>query len=566
MVIVGVAVSAWVRTLAGAAASEPRTPDHGFPAPASVEQTSTGVVQAGGTRQAELGTSGSNDRDRIEGFWRRIYDAGPAERGPEPEPAPPRRPEPAPWRDFVDHLIFRLGTTYTHNSVTFTGQPTRSLVTDTGPPGTVTREGFSFPQSFEGSDDRISSYLVLGTRGLGDPRLNVYFSLIRQQDLDGTPAGSPFQSTLDAFRDGKRTAVQNGYAEMNGLGAGTLSHLRVRVGRQFVFDTSPHLLGSPVIDGATAGYQDSRLDVTVSSGRRVNFFGHQDDDVAMGTSASYRPRPGTSGAVNYFFLPGLHRFALEATREIAEIRTGGFLTFRNADPIDLGLRAWYATNPWNVRAAVLRRLTDGDVTYDVFLEREPARGQNVSERRLSLFRVRPATEFNLDVDRQVRSWLSLGGGVAARVVDGGEGPFDNSFEQLTGRLLWTPFRAWDYSIQYRYRHVERSSTTELTRATRFDDISHAGEIESHDVNVELYYRFDSRLSARLGGYFGTFDRRSRLAVVNDVVTAGGYVQGRIRVYRMLEFVIEYGIDRGNLEFNPDISGQETFRVGFNFQL
>lgn len=253
----------------------------------------TGQVQA----------AARGDNARIEEYWGRLYDKQEPEMVPAVEPAfPPSA---------LEQLNFSVGSTYTANFVSFTGRPTRTLVIDNGPPLTVTPAGFSFPQVFEASDDRFSSYLALGTRGYANPWINTYVSAIHQQDLDGKTAGSPFQSLLDAFGGGQRTELLNAYAEVNGLGMAALPQARLRIGRQFVFDYTPELLGSPVIDGAILSYQGSRLEAALFSGRRVNFFGDPEDDFAMGGSASYQFQPGTSGAVNYFFLPGLHRYAFD---------------------------------------------------------------------------------------------------------------------------------------------------------------------------------------------------------------------------------------------------------------
>lgn len=207
---------------------------------------------------------------------------------------------------------------------------------------------------------------------------------------------------------------------------------------------------------------------------------------------------------------------------------------------------------------MIRRLTDEDFIFDIFREREP------SQRPL-LFQTRPATQLSLDVDYQWRSWLTLGGGVTARVVDGGEGPYDNSFEQVTVRLIWTPLARLDYLLQYRFRHIERGPVSDVVNAESFDDISRAGETNYHEINAEIYSRLAARLSARVGGYFGLFDSRNRLAEVNGVITAGGYLQGRIRLNRLTGLVLEYGIDRGNPEFNPDIDLQHRVRVGFDLR-
>jgi hypothetical protein len=60
-------------------------------------------------------------------------------------------------------------------------------------------------------------------------------------------------------------------------------------------------------------------------------------------------------------------------------------------------------------------------------------------------------------DARVRWIIQDARSFAARAVDRGEGPFDNSFEQVTVRAVWTPWQGWDYLVQYRFRHVERGS-------------------------------------------------------------------------------------------------------------
>lgn len=509
------------------------------------------VCAWGSAGHAQAAAAGSGGR--ILEYWQRVYVE-------EPE-AEPSRPVAIPPR-FGDHggptNFVQLGSTYTHTRADFTGKPTRTLVVNEGPPLTVSPRGFSFPQAFKKSNDRLDTYLALGSRGFGDPRVNTYASAITQRDLDGTPAGSPFQSMLDAFAHGQRTELLNAYVEVSGFGTGALAQSSARLGRQFVLDYAPELLGSPTIDGASVAYRDAGLDVILFSGRRVNFYGEPDADVVAGATASVQFRPESSGGANYFFISGSHRYALNFNHQIGEVRTGAFLTFRNRQPIDAGLQASYTppSSAWILRGKAARRLTDEDFTFDVFRERE-------SSSRLSLFRIRPATQLNLDADYQVNPRLTLGSGVAARAVDRGEAPFDNSFEQVTVRAVWTPWQGWDTLVQYRFRHVERGSLSEVIRADRFEDISRAGETVYHEVNGEIYFRLAQRFGVRLGGYFGLFNTRNRLAEVNGVIRAGGYVQGRVQVHRAAELMVEYGVDRGDRNFNPDIAVVHTLRVGFN---
>ena len=115
-------------------------------------------------------------------------------------------PAPSDFQNFADQIFYRLSVDYVHNFVSFTGDPTRTLIVDDGPPFTMTPEGyFSFPPMFESSDHKIYSRATFGTRGFGHGRLRTEVSLISYHDLNGTSAGSPFQSGLDTFGGRSRT-------------------------------------------------------------------------------------------------------------------------------------------------------------------------------------------------------------------------------------------------------------------------------------------------------------------------------------------------------------------------
>jgi hypothetical protein len=510
-------------------------------------------LAAAGAPPADAQAGAARNGGRIAEYWQRAY-AEELEAAPAPPPALPPR--------FGDHggptNVVQLGATYTHQAADFTGKPTRGFVVDDRPPLTATPRGFAFPPAFERRNDRLEAYLAAGTRGFGDPRVNTYASAITQHDLDGTPAGSPFQGLLDAFAHGQRTELLNAYIELSGFGTGAVARSSLRLGRQFVLDYAPDLLGSPTIDGASLAYRDPGLALSLFSGRRVSFYGERDSDVVAGAIASVQLLPQTSAGGNYFYISSAHRYAVNLTHQIGQVQAGAFVTFRNRQPIDGGLQAGYApaAGPWILRGKLVRRLTDEDFTFDVFGERE-------SGSRLSLFRIRPATQLTLDADYQVDPRFSLGGGVAARAVDRGEAPFDNAFVEVAARAVWTPWPGWDTLVQYRFRHVERGSLSEVIRADRFDDIGRAGETLYHEVNGEIYARLAQRFGVRLGGYFGLFNTRSRLAEVNGVIRAGGYAQGRIQVHRAAEVMVEYGVDRGDRKFNPDIAVVHSVRAGFH---
>jgi hypothetical protein len=504
--------------------------------------------------------------DTVADYWEKIY-AGetveparePTPETPAPAPAPAGAPAGGEWGNPAEYVTLRYGIEYTRNFVSFTDRPTRTFVVDDGPALSVTPSGLSFPSVFDGDDDRMYSYLSLGTRAYGSSRVSTYVSLVTYHDLDSTPDGSPFISVLDGFNGRNRTDLINAYADINGLTKqGPLSQVSARLGRQFAFDYDSWLLGSAVVDGVSLRHSTARSEVTTFFGWRESFFADPSSHFTTGGSFSYRLRPETTARVDFFQYQSSQRYAVGLKQAFDTIYVDTYLSFINTDPIELGVRASYSSpdSPWSVYSSFLQQLSANDFIYDIWFS---SRDQD-RIRRLNLFRISPASQFTLDVDRQIFWWLSAGVGGWFRFLNSGndQGPFDNSFQEGSVRLLLTPLAQWDYFAQYRYHRIERGPAGV---ATLFDDISRSGETSYQEVSAEARYRLHSRLRVMVGGYFRLLDTQTRLVRLVNVDTGGLYAGFRLRLTNMVDFRFQYGVDSDYREFNPDIDLGHTVRIG-----
>jgi hypothetical protein len=466
--------------------------------------------------------------------------------------------------DIRPYVTLRYGFEYTHNLTTFTDRPSRTFTVDGEPSlalnpkdGTV-----NYPGAFRSTDNRLYSYLSFGTHGYGSSRLSTYVSLATYHDLNDTRNGSPFTNLLTGFSGLNRTEVINAYADLNGLTeTGPLSQVSARLGRQFAFDYDSWLLGSAVIDGASLRHHTERSDLTVFFGWREAFFADPSSRFTTGGSFSYHISPKTTAKVDLFHYQSSERYAIGLQHQFETIFVDTHLSLINTDPIEFGSRATYSSpdSPWTVYASFLQQLSANDFIYDVwFTSRDEDRS-----RRLNLFRINPASQFVLDVDRRIFWWLSVGVGGWFRFLNSGadQGPFDNSFQEGSVRLLLTPLPRMDYFAQYRYRHTERSPAR---AATLFDDISRTGDTSYQEISAEARYRLHHRLRLMIGGYFRLLDTQTRLVRLTNINTAGVYLGLRFRLTDMIDFKFQYGVDSDYREFNPDIDLAHTFRIGADF--
>lgn len=512
--------------------------------------------------------SSEADDESIDSYWNRIYDDedvidavdldNDSDSTDETEAA---QDEEAGQSDFFDHLFVRTGVDLTLNFADYSGEPSRTYVVDDGPELTITPDGFSYPGAFDEHDSRFDAYLVAGTRGYQDSRLNTYFSALYQNS--GVVSGSVFQNFADAFSDGNRTEIVNAYAELNEIGdGGYLKNTSIRIGRQYMFDTSPHLLGSPLVDGIMARYNSEQMQFDVFTGRRVNLFSTPNTDVAYGTSVDYKLTGDIWGGFNYVRVRDEHRYAVEIRRSTEQWQSRGYLTFRDVDPAELGVDVWYSVVavPLQLRGSVIRRLSSQDYVYDIFLARDEL------EQRLRLGEQQESTSFRVDADYELYPWVTVGGTFEAQRFDGNiESAFDNPFTELSARASLTPWDNWDLLVQYAHRDIDRSGLDDVIAARLFDDTTHAGETLYKEFSADIYYRWNERTSFNAGGYFTRVEGRTRLAVITDSEANGLYFRGQSRVRKWLDFKFEYSWDKPNPDFYPDIESQSSLRLGVEFR-
>jgi len=500
-----------------------------------------------------------SSRQRIEAAWDKIE----AAQAGAPASVQPSAASPL----LQEYLTVGFGADYALNGANFSGDPTTTFVVDDGPDFTLTPNGVSFPQVFESTDHKFGSYLAVGTRGWGHERVNVYLSARLRSDLDGTTAGSPFQSILDDH-DGTQFDLSNAFIEMRGLGVGRFSsRMSARVGRQFLPYFRIGMFGSSVMDGGKVAYVDERTDAEVFIGRWAPFYESVDGAVVGGGRILYElyPDPGSPvGLAPYaeylYFNDGEGQSAYRHTYGIRGrwklLDADGYVSVIDADPIELGVRANYVARRWTIYGRVRKRVSSDEFTYDIFLTAEELE----NSRRLTLGSLEPATELTVDADYNVRSWLTVGAGIWIYALDddSDQTGFENSFQEVTGRVSVEPPGPWGGLLQYRYRHIDRGSTDD---EGQFDDTSRTGETDYHELNAEISYRWRQFLQLRVGGYYGVYDTQGRLEDVDGIVITGGYLRARARVAKHVNFRFLFVLDKGNEEFHPDIDFQYTVRAG-----
>jgi hypothetical protein len=504
--------------------------------------------------------SGSSEIDRR---WDELFGDQAVE--PEPAPEPAARTAPSSFANFADQLDYRISVDYIRNFVSFTDEPTRTLIVDDGLPLTTTPEGyFSFPPMFESGDARLHTRATFGTRGFGHERLRTEVSVISTHDLNGTSTGSPFQSVLDTFGGRSRTEALKAFFEINGLGEGRWSNLDLRVGRQYTQGSFnlPRPLGASVMDGVAFDYRDQDFDLGAFVGYRPTFFSDPKDRVVTGANFGINLARRAYARYQFFHYAGtgIHSFSVEPLWE-HPLQLRGSYTQIDGDPIDLGVRASYAEGNWSVYASFQEKLTAHDLEFDVF-SRSPAEDSLNQNRRLHLGEIATSSRFSLDVTRQLGPLFAVGGRVWILELHDEENQtgFDSSFQDLSAHLAFFPAHNWDAELEYRHRNTDRLDPLD---AVLFDDTRHAGETEYDEIIGGVGYRHPGRFKLHGGLYHRVFDTQNRITLIEGSSTTGFFANLFIPVNRHWDFRLSYGVDNDFSVFNPDIDLQQTLRIGFD---
>lgn len=184
-----------------------------------------------------------------------------------------------------EELIVRFGLGYDLANTSLSGQ--QDL------------QGLSYaPSNLRTTTGFVTGDLALGTRGAGLKNLNTYILGSMALDTGGNPATlavadaqsedvSAQPSVFNRYSGAQNLLLHTGYAELDGLSSNpdsALSHLHVRAGRQFHWG-----LSALTFDGATLGYADGSLDVSVRAGRRAAVYDVSQDDPGLigGFTAAY---------------------------------------------------------------------------------------------------------------------------------------------------------------------------------------------------------------------------------------------------------------------------------------
>lgn len=545
-------------------------------APATVWASSPEESRPGSAPEAEseatapeAAASTAAQYEGVEDRWGAIFGADAVDPVSTAPPSAFRDRQPsAGFRELVDQFFFRLSVDYTHNWVTFTGEPSVVFLDDLGEPFILGPDGetISFPSAFEDEDDRLYARLTFGTRGYGSDRLNTYVSLLSYHDLDNTAAGSPFIGFTDSYDGRSRFSAVNAYFEIDGFAEdGFLSDVNLRVGRQYTHGYTNQLypLGAVVMDGANFEYRGDRYRFGAFAGSRSGIFSSPEDRLVTG--GSFGAALGESAYFNYDLLyyasALIQNFTIEPIFEIP-LRIQGFFRMVEERPIDLGIRVNYAGDRWGVNANLTDRLTDDDFLYDIWI-RSPADNAFNQRRRLFLTGTQPSVRLGLDGYRQLSSWLTVGGRLWLYQLhdDEDQEGFEASFQDWSGNVSITPGDHWEIIGEYHWRDIDRDSPFD---ATEFADIEFAGETNYQEFTGAVGYRFTNRLRAQVGTYYRLFDLQNRIFLIDDSKTNGVFANFFLRLTDNIDFRLLYGSDNDYRVFNPDIERQNGLRIGFDF--
>lgn len=473
------------------------------------------------------------------------------------------------WSDFGEQVFFRLSVDYTHNWTSFSGLPSLTFLNNDGPTFTINEDGIvSFPEAFENNDDRLYTRLNFGTKGFGSDRLNTFFSVVNYSDLDGTSSGSPFISYLDSYGGRNRLELVNAYFEMNGIGSedGFFSNGHLRVGRQYVHSYTNQLypLGVTVMDGVSADFRNERFNIGGYVGSRPGLW--SEPDFRFVTGFNFGALLGEKAYFNYDILyyadAVVQNFTIEP-RWASRWGLQGFFRMVEDNPVDIGIRTAYSGENWSFHANVTDRVSNDDFLYDIFI-RSGASNDFNRVRRLFFTPTEPSFRVSVDGNRQLASWLNVGGRFWLFQLHDEEedtSGFESSFRDWSGNVTVTPGENWEFFGEYRFRDLDRPSPF---GAELFDDIEAAGETEYQELVGSVAYRLGARMKAEFGGYYRLFDLQNRLSIIDDSKTNGVFANFFWRIHRSVNFRVLFGSDNDYFVFNPDISRQNGLRIGFDF--
>jgi hypothetical protein len=435
--------------------------------------------------------------------------------------------------------------------------------------------GVSAANGFQNPNPTLfRSYLfgdvAFGARGLPVPSLDTYFAANYYYDFLGVTQNSPFTTVYDrSDANARALLVRSAYAELDPASHGGAPFF-LRAGRQFRLGA-----GIAHFDGATFGYDDSRVEVSGFVGQRVALY------------VDERTGPVGGGALRVHLDPLLHvpvdgsvellgfdgdlytDITLHAAGAHGSALFGARLFGQDLGDLFLRTRLLLSKH-LTVIADGEQRFDEGPL-YDYVTGAEPPGGAKVFGLRFfslpqpqSFTRLRFA--LGLDPVSQIEI-LAYGLGVLVEGSRPETDPwpsrtgFDQSYGEVGGLVDWRPGQGLTLLAGYHYREYLRQNPNDMPR---LDDPGSAGEVRSHELLVDGRYSLGPRrLTVSASAYVREYDLQNPAGLETSVK---GDVRGGLRfdveswLLGRVRFKATYEIADPSPIFSTDLDTLQSIRV------
>ncbi len=465
--------------------------------------------------------------------------------------------------DFLNHFFLDLATEYRRQEVSFTGLPTSAGIFEGTPGSVIGGKGIPALEPFQPNADEMYSFMNWGTRGWLSTRINTNFSFRYRQDLSHVQTGSPEQTILNTFPQNRRLELVSGYVEVRGQpGDSTFAGSSLQIGRQYTYGSE-----LAAYDGVSYRLNRRRFEIGVFGGRRFTYYSDPQQRAIGG--ADFLLRLGNSAAVEYstvVYVKGSHHVLLRNRINRNWFFTT-YLKLIGGSAVEYSAQAAYSSSngKQSFRFGFLQKLSSMDYVFDYT---ELARDRDAYNRlaRLNLGVFSPYSQFVIEGRRELNARIRVGGsGWFRRLNDAADqGPFDASFSDYRiSAQIFTPGR-FDTLLEVHQRNTDRRSPL---GATRFDDVSIAGETRVQDARFELRRVFgeQGRLTLKGGVFYRRFNFQDRFFYINNADMKGLTGGAQIKLDQHARLYFDYSLDDDFFIFRPSIKRAQVFVLGMHWK-
>jgi len=469
---------------------------------------------------------------------------------------------PPPEENFLNHFYFETRTEYSHYNYYFSGQPTATGVIDAPSTGTFNPNGYPYPPSFEPSGDEMYSYVDLGTRGLGNERINTNFAIRYDSQLSSLTNGSPSLNVLTTFPGAHLFDIMSGNVEINGKPTdGWFANSNVRIGRQMI--NGPFVVE---FDGGSYTRNGDRYSITAYGGRRFTYFSDPLQRGIGGVGLTFRLTDKINvGYQGLYYVTANNSFTYDQ-RINNNWLVNGYFRMVGRHPVDFNVLTFWAGSDGKttVSAGFFQKLSNYDYVFDYASLATDQSAYNTYQ-RLYMGMLQPYSQFTADVNRTINSRFRMGGGVVIHHLDstGDQGPFDASFRDFHVNTDLYPVRGILTRVAYDFRAVDRINPASVTT---FGDPAASGETQVQDFSAEIGHTFgENRFNVEGGGFFRRINYQTSYVVINNAQDKGWLASASYRFDTRTRLYFDYTLDTDFFVWRPAIKNGQVFRVGVDWK-